>query len=244
LEKLWTDEVIIETVWKNFMTKLLDEWGELILWSTVMLTANVGFLAIPGVVISNLNSNITSTSSLNIFTSSSQIVSCMSVEASVGSIVVGMLLVRHNRTKQKEDPAGASTYLYQNTHRLFGLEPMAIIFSLPWALLMWAMLTFSIALLLFCFTISNPSTRIFVAITSVMVAALIGWCIRNAWESSEDRGMWARRMVPFITRGLDHVHDARHDLFALILRRGGPSSLPYTHSGSLHAMPDRGRGDV
>ncbi len=32
LEKLWTDEVIIETVWKSFMTKLLEEWGELILW--------------------------------------------------------------------------------------------------------------------------------------------------------------------------------------------------------------------
>lgn len=72
-----------------------------------MLTANVGFLAIPGVVISNLNSNITQTSDLHIYTSASQIVSCMSVEASVGSIVIGMLLVRHNRTKQKEDPAGA-----------------------------------------------------------------------------------------------------------------------------------------
>ena len=121
-----------------------------------MLTANVGFLAIPGVVINNLNSNITSTNDLRIFTSTSQIASTISVEASVGSIVIGMLLVRHNRTKQKEDPAGAvseqwylglcswlialrqSTYLYQNTHRLFGLEPMAVIFSLPWALLMWA----------------------------------------------------------------------------------------------------------
>ncbi|KAH9031459.1 hypothetical protein EDB84DRAFT_1562260 [Lactarius hengduanensis] len=138
LEKLWTDEVIIEAVWKNFMTRLLEEWGELILSSTVMLTANVGFLAIPGVVISNINNPLSSASELNIFTSPAQIASCMSVEASVGSIVIGMLLVRHNRTKQKEDPAGASEYLNKNTHRIFGLEPMAIIFSLPWALLMWA----------------------------------------------------------------------------------------------------------
>src|SRR6267378_260022 len=112
-----------------------------------MLTANVGFLAIPGVVISNLNNNnFTSASNLRIYTSPAQIVSCMSVEASVGSIVIGMLLIRHNRSKQKEDPAGAvsvqqplglcswlialwqSTYLYKNTHRIFGLEPMAIIF--------------------------------------------------------------------------------------------------------------------
>ena len=72
-----------------------------------MLAANVGFLAIPGVIISNLNSDIESPSVVRIFTSPSQIVSCMSVEASVGSIVIAMLLVRHNRTKQKEDPAGA-----------------------------------------------------------------------------------------------------------------------------------------
>ena len=32
MEKLWTDEVIIETVWKNFMTKLLGEWEDVILW--------------------------------------------------------------------------------------------------------------------------------------------------------------------------------------------------------------------
>ena len=129
MEKLWTDEVIIETVWKNFMTKLLAEWEGVILWvciqhcmrvwlalqthviviqSTVMLTANVGFLAIPGVVLSNLSgSSIQSASQILIFTSSSQIASSLSVEASIGSIVTGLLLARHNRTKQKEDPAGA-----------------------------------------------------------------------------------------------------------------------------------------
>jgi len=32
MEKLWTDEVIIETVWKSFMTKLLAEWEGVILW--------------------------------------------------------------------------------------------------------------------------------------------------------------------------------------------------------------------
>jgi len=73
-----------------------------------MLTANVGFLAIPGVVLSNLNgSSLTSASQVYIFPSTSQIASSLSVEASIGSIVIGLLLVRHNRTKQREDPAGA-----------------------------------------------------------------------------------------------------------------------------------------
>jgi len=32
MEKLWKDEVIIKTVWKNFMTTLLQEWNGVILW--------------------------------------------------------------------------------------------------------------------------------------------------------------------------------------------------------------------
>ena len=60
-----------------------------------MLSANVGFLAIPGVVISNLNSNITSTNQVVIFTSPAQIASCMSMVASAGSIVTALFLVRH-----------------------------------------------------------------------------------------------------------------------------------------------------
>ena len=32
MEELWTDEIIIVTAWKDFMTKLLDEWNGMILW--------------------------------------------------------------------------------------------------------------------------------------------------------------------------------------------------------------------
>ena len=32
IEKLWTDDIIIESVWKSLMTKLLAEWRDVILW--------------------------------------------------------------------------------------------------------------------------------------------------------------------------------------------------------------------
>ena len=68
----------------------------------------MGFLAIPGVVLSNLSgTNITSASEVVIFTSPPQIASSLSVVGSIGSIVIGLLLVRHNRTMPQEDPAGA-----------------------------------------------------------------------------------------------------------------------------------------
>ena len=98
---------------------------------------------------------------------------------------------------------------------------------------------FSVALLLFCFCTSNTSTRAFVAVTSVIVAALICWCIKIFWESGEERRRWINPLLPYVTRGLDLVRGACNDFFALILRRENPTSLPYGHSGRLQAIPDR-----
>ena len=120
-----------------------------------MLVVSVSFLAVPGVTLYSLNVDNNGHQAV-IFKSSSQIASTLSVETSIGSIVIGMFLVRHNRTKQEASPSEAVSeqfahfmcadatvtfaqirYLDQNCG-LFGLEPMAIIFSLPWALLMWS----------------------------------------------------------------------------------------------------------
>jgi len=215
--KLWTDEIIIDAAWKNFVPRLLDEWQELILLSTVMFSANVFFLAIPGVVISTLDA-----SQVIMFTSPAQIASYMSMEASVGSIVIGLLLARHNRSKQKEDPAGAVKYLNQYTHRRFGLEPMAIVFSLPWALLMWAMMMFFVALLLVCFRISNLSTRIFVAVTSVIVAVLIAWCILWSWRSGDSGKVWVNSLLSCIKHALGVIGN---QFIRLVPRRAPQSSL-------------------
>ncbi|KAI9458568.1 hypothetical protein BJY52DRAFT_1212082 [Lactarius psammicola] len=220
IDKLWTDGIIIDAAWKSFVPKLLEEWQELILLSTVMLSANVGFLAIPAVVLSNLNNNITNASQVVIFTSPAQIASYMSMEASVGSIVIGLLLVRHNRSKQKEDPAGASTYLIQYTHPRFGLEPMAIIYSLPWALLMWAMVMFFIALMLVCFRISNLPTRVFIAVISVMVTVLVWWCILWSWRSGDSGKLWYNSLPLSIRRALG----APRVIIRLMTRRAHQSS--------------------
>jgi len=40
MERLWTDEIIIEAVWTTFMAKLLGEWEGVILCSILILTAN------------------------------------------------------------------------------------------------------------------------------------------------------------------------------------------------------------
>ncbi|KAF8258667.1 hypothetical protein EI94DRAFT_1691246 [Lactarius quietus] len=233
---VWVDEVVIQTLWVNFIYSLLEEWDKLVLVSTVMLSANVGFLAVPGVVISNLNSNITSTNQVVIFTSSAQISSCMSMLASIGSIVTALLLIRHLGSKLiKKDPEGASTYLYENSRQIFGLELLAIILSLPWALLMWSLVTFFCGLLFFCFSISNPSTRVFVAVTSVVVFVPVVLCIRSTTDARFSG------LLASILRTLYNVWVTCLRIFAVIgsrLRRESPSSATPNRAGGGRSSPD------
>ncbi|KAI0261590.1 hypothetical protein BC834DRAFT_459368 [Gloeopeniophorella convolvens] len=125
---------------------------------------------------------------------------------------------------------GASSYLSQNDHRIFGLEPMAIIFSLPWALLMWAMVIFFVALLLLCFRSTNLPTRLPVAVMSLFIAGLITWCIHNAWESSADGELWLSSLVPSFWSTSRQVNSTlRRKLFSLFdlgSDRGQPSPHP------------------
>ena len=71
------------------------------------------------------------------------------------------------------------------------------------------MVIFFIALLLFCFKISNLATRISVSIMSVFVAILIIWCIRTAWETTDGEDVWKDSLVVF--------RRARSDLFKRVM---------------------------
>ncbi|KAI0044956.1 hypothetical protein FA95DRAFT_186460 [Auriscalpium vulgare] len=178
IEKLWTDEIIVAVDWKKFIDKLLGEWREFILYATVIMTVNVGFLAIPGVVPVN-NDNSVSTSL------PAQITSYLSVLGSIGSIIVGLVLVRHNRAKSDDHPSTASQYMTRNKHPRLGMEPLAIIMSLPYALLQWAMLMFLVALLLLCFSSTDIQTRVPVGVFSGITAALMVWCIYHLWMTGD-----------------------------------------------------------
>jgi len=67
--------------------------------STVVLAANVAFLAIPGVVVVPSKGWI--------IASPAQIASSMSLVFSIGSIITGLLLIRRNRTMGTQAPETA-----------------------------------------------------------------------------------------------------------------------------------------
>ncbi|KAH9020473.1 hypothetical protein EDB85DRAFT_522627 [Lactarius pseudohatsudake] len=182
LEKVWTDKIVVQALWKEFMQKLVSEWTEFVLYSTVMLAANVAFLAIPGVIVVPQD---TSSPNAWIKPSPAQIASSISLVFSIGSIITGLLLIRRNRTMMTKAPKSAWYYLYGMSWPVVGLEPLAIIFSLTYALLMWSAWGFFVALLIFSF--QDTSMRIWIPVGTAagVIAILIIWVIGNTWDPKE-----------------------------------------------------------
>jgi len=87
------------------------------------------------------------------------------------------------------------------THKTRGLETLAILYALPYALLMWSYvlvqfsnicvgvnylvchstLSFLAAFLIACFFFSSSITRFLVGASLVAVSVLVAWCIITAW---------------------------------------------------------------
>src|SRR5712691_5381108 len=83
-----------------------------------------------------------------------------------------------------------------------------------------SMVIFSIALLLLCFTISNTSTRGFVAVMSALVVALIMWCIRTAWDSTDDFDVWHNNLFA--------LRRTRDSLFKRVKKLGQDIAGPFS----------------
>ncbi|SJK98588.1 uncharacterized protein ARMOST_01856 [Armillaria ostoyae] len=162
LYKICGDGPVTKPSWTVFIGKLKAEWQDLILNSTVLLNANVAFLAIQSVDDSSAKEG----------RSPAQISSYISVIASIGSIILGLLLIRQNRWMT----LGPFTATREPT----GLETLAIMYSLPYALLI--MITFLLAFSLMCFTASDVALRMLVGTVWLVIAVLVSWSIAASWE--------------------------------------------------------------
>jgi hypothetical protein len=136
LEKIWVDKTMHEPTWITLIEKFNKQREEFILsvshrhsfgqpsvqlltylQATVMLSANMSLLGIQ-----NVDTQMPSSSR-----SPTQIASYLSVVASIGSIIMGLLLIKSNGARLIE----------RHKSKILGLETLAILYSLPFALLMW-----------------------------------------------------------------------------------------------------------
>ncbi|KAK0241113.1 hypothetical protein EDD85DRAFT_389731 [Armillaria nabsnona] len=152
--------------WTNFTQKLNTEWQEVTLYATVLLNADVAFLAIQSVDDASADGG----------RSSAQIASYISMIASIGSIILG------TRMRARDSSKDSRRFLRLRKRNNRGMETLAIMYGLPTALLMWAVVSFLVAFSIVCFTANSLSDRMLVGGTWMVVGILIVWCIVAFWE--------------------------------------------------------------
>ncbi|KAF9565914.1 hypothetical protein CPC08DRAFT_144078 [Agrocybe pediades] len=183
LQSVSIDGVIRDFVLRDLMQRMNDEWERIILFGTVVLNANVAFLAIQSV--DNNDSN-------DPHRLPAQVLSYLSVIASVGSIFLGLLLSRPFKVKAKKSQDEMQFHVASSRH---SLEVLAILYSSPYALLIWGMLAFIAGFASLCFKTSGLSTRIIVGSAFLMVACIITLCIRTTWDSDK-RNLFQPHALP------------------------------------------------
>ncbi|EDR08221.1 uncharacterized protein LACBIDRAFT_327273 [Laccaria bicolor S238N-H82] len=131
LEKMWVDGLMHKAVWLQSIAKLNEEWQEFVLYATVILNANVAFLAIQSI-----------DDSAPPYRSPTQVASYLSIIASIGSIILGLLLVRQNRSKEEgtsdDAPPVCSTNVGANpaTRAIVGIAILSICVLIFWCIWM------------------------------------------------------------------------------------------------------------
>ncbi|KAH7886921.1 hypothetical protein F5I97DRAFT_1829428 [Phlebopus sp. FC_14] len=183
LHMSFVDDIASTVEWNTFITKLNGQLQNLNLLGTVLLGANVGFLAIQSVDEGGGRSV-------------TQIASYTSLVFSFGSIALGLTFIGLNLTGH-ERGSEAANFLRRMSDERHGLEKLAIIYSLPFAFLMWSMLLFLLAFSVEWCKPGDKVSRATVASVLLVVCGLIVWCIHVA-QDRRARWWWKAdpRVVP------------------------------------------------
>ncbi|KAH7914536.1 hypothetical protein BJ138DRAFT_999902, partial [Hygrophoropsis aurantiaca] len=171
LQKVWVDETVNHARWTDFTNNLYNEWNGFTIYSTVMLAVDVSFLAVPGVDPGNPVQQTLATIAIYLSTMNA-----------VGSLVISLLLVGQSRKKGRESMENAATFMSRMTKTRLRTESLGIMYSLPYALLMWGMVWFIVALSFTMFRTSEAITRAAVGIDWAIIAAFV---LLPVWASKE-----------------------------------------------------------
>ncbi|KAI6095557.1 hypothetical protein EDD16DRAFT_1677592 [Pisolithus croceorrhizus] len=109
-----------------------------------------------------------------------QIIIYTSIICSVGSIVIGLLIMQQYRAKGADTPLRAVTVLERILEKPYGLERLAVACCLPTVLLVWSLITFLTALSIVFYYQTNVAVRIPVTTAlGLIVIALFG-CLHTS----------------------------------------------------------------
>ncbi|KAF8447269.1 hypothetical protein L210DRAFT_926720 [Boletus edulis BED1] len=158
LRRVWADHIIVQPHWKEFVMQITNESSRCTILSSVLLIANITFLAVPGVV-----------DTPTFPSTPSQIIICASALTTLTSIVVSFVI-----SKAYSNPglmfAGTAANALQNISKKMGISFLAITHSLPMALPIWSITLFLIAL---AYQIFSPGHLVAVVVLGVACLILV-----------------------------------------------------------------------
>ncbi|OAX30976.1 hypothetical protein K503DRAFT_870812 [Rhizopogon vinicolor AM-OR11-026] len=141
LRKVWVDKTVVKPRWNKFMDQLNSEWNSFTIFSTVMLAADVSFLAVPGV--DDPSTPIKSPATIVIY---------MSTLCALGSLVISLVLAGQMNNNRRSSPGKVAKFMAAMSQSMLGVESVALMHSLPFSLLIWGMIFFAIGLSILIFS--------------------------------------------------------------------------------------------
>ncbi|KIJ11129.1 hypothetical protein PAXINDRAFT_171920 [Paxillus involutus ATCC 200175] len=209
LQRVWVDRTVNFPRWKGFVGKLSNEWAGFTIYSTVMLAVDVSFLAIPALSPRSTNPNPNPTTTP--MQEASNIATYLSILTVVGSLVVSVQLsngIRGQGTSSAEEAADAMMWW---TKSMLGTDALAIMYSLPFALLIWGMIFFVLALALVVFGLGDHATIGLIAPAAIIIGLLTiwpSWGHRGKYQAMHELWMQGLRSVkwPRVPRRTNSGH--------------------------------------
>ncbi|KAG1775696.1 hypothetical protein EV702DRAFT_1007431 [Suillus placidus] len=193
LQKIWVDSTIVQPRWKNFINRLNSEWNGYTIFSTVMLAVDISFLAVPSVQ--------SQTAAI--------LVSYMSALCTMGSLVVSLVLAGQVNDSRRDSAKSVVSSLFDclacilyvqasfmegMSGSVLGLQSLALMLSLPYALLIWGMTFFAVALSIVIF---NTSGVVTISVVSPIWVAIF---ILATWPVLASNDVHISDLLPWITK--------------------------------------------
>ncbi|KAK7053338.1 hypothetical protein VNI00_003964 [Paramarasmius palmivorus] len=126
--KVTMDDRVVEKCWDELISRFRNDWTEHITHATILLAVNVSFLDVPTVVSED---DVATQARI------AQIAVCLSTIFSLGTVILGLSLVRNYRMREHDSVEQVYEYLRAKSHSVLGHEKLAIIYSLPFVFLLW-----------------------------------------------------------------------------------------------------------
>ncbi|KAI6148282.1 hypothetical protein EDD17DRAFT_1514215 [Pisolithus thermaeus] len=210
LRQMWVDQIVHYPRWQKYIAKLTSEWARFTIFSTVLLTADVGLLAVPalggggggpgggsGGTPTNNTGNSTSggpSPPMALQMTPAIASTYLSILFSVASILTSIQLTNRVGGKEYASAAATSALLERTDKSLFGTDWLAIMYSLPYAFLVWGYDPIPlVAKYIFLFVL-GMSLLIFSSTNHAMLAALAPFFfllfVFSIWPSISGLGIY------------------------------------------------------